>query len=95
MPKDNRIAIQIPEAEIDESNAAIEALKTKLQSYLIALTPDDRKILPKMSIKTLPFVDKTLDYAQSSPQFAPQHMNIPEMKIDIEALNVLRVFSVL
>ena len=95
MPKDNRIAIQIPEAEIDESNAAIEALKTKLQSYLIALTPDDRKILPKMIIKTLPFVDKTLDYAQSSPQFASQYMNIPEMKIDIEALNVLRVFFVL
>ena len=48
-----------------------------------------------MSDKTLPFVDKTLDYAQSSPQFAPQHMNVPEMKIDIEVLNVLRVFSVL
>ena len=72
MPEDNRIAIQIPEADVTEINAAIETLKTKLQPYLIALTPEDRKMLPKMSDKTIPFVDKALDYAQNSPQFAPQ-----------------------
>jgi hypothetical protein len=92
MPEDNRISIQIPEADITEINAAIETLKTKLQPYLIALTPEDRKMLPKMSDKTIPFVDKTLDYAQNSPQFAPQYMNVNEMKIDLDALNTLTEF---
>ena len=92
MPEDNRIAIQIPEADVTEINAAIETLKTKLQPYLIALTPEDRKMLPKMSDKTIPFVDKALDYAQNSPQFAPQYMNVPEMKIDLDALNTLTEF---
>lgn len=92
MPEDNRIAIQIPEADVTEINAAIETLKTKLQPYLIALTPEDRKLLPKMSDKTIPFVDKALDYAQNSPQFAPQYMNVPEMKIDLDALNTLTEF---
>ena len=92
MPEDNRIAIQIPEADVTEINAAIETLKTKLQPYLIALTPEDRKMLPKMSDKTIPFVDKALDYAQNSPQFAPQDMNLPEMKIDLDALNTLTEF---
>lgn len=92
MPEDNRIAIQIPEADVTEINAAIETLKTKLQPYLIALTPEDRKLLPKMSDKTIPFVDKALDYAQNSPQFAPQYMNVPEMKVDLDALNTLTEF---
>jgi hypothetical protein len=92
MPEDNSVAIQIPEADVAEINAAIETLKTKLQPYLIALTPEERRTLPKMSDKTIPFVDKALDYAENSPQFAPQYMNVPEMKVDVSAVHTLTGF---
>jgi hypothetical protein len=43
----------------------------KLKPHIIALTPDERRAIPKMSDKTLPFMEKTLDYYQAAPQFAP------------------------
>ncbi len=92
MPEDNRVGIEIPETDIAEINAAIETIKAKLQQYLIALTPEERKALPKMSDKTIPFVDKALDYAETSSQFAPQYMNVPEMKIDVTAVHLLTSF---
>ncbi len=68
---------------------AFKIIESVLRPYLIALTPEERKQLPKMSDKTVPFVEKTLDYAKSNPQFAPAYMSIPELKIDIDAVHTL------
>jgi hypothetical protein len=89
MPKENAVSIQIPAAELKKMLDAFKIIESVLKPYLIALTPEERKQLPKMSDKTVPFVEKTLDYAKSNPQFAPAYMSIPELKIDIEAVYTL------
>lgn len=93
MPKENAVSIQIPAAELKKVIDAFKIIESTLKPYLIALTPEERKQLPKMSDKTVPFVEKTLDYAKSNPQFAPAYMSIPELKIDIEAVYTLTQIS--
>lgn len=89
MPSDNRISISIAAEDLTAINGAIVTLKTKLQPYLIALTPEERHDLFKMSDKSIPFVDKCLKYAETNPEFAPPFINIPEMTKDVEAVDEL------
>ncbi len=86
MPKENAVSIQISAADLKKVIDAFKTIEATLKPYLIALTPEERKQLPKMSDKTVPFVEKTLDYARSNPQFAPSYMSIPELKIDVESV---------
>lgn len=58
MSTENLISIQIPQADLDAVNTALETINTTLSPYLQALTPQQRKTLPKMSDGTLPFVNK-------------------------------------
>ncbi len=89
MSKENAVSIQIAPAELKKVLDAFKTIESILKPYLIALTPEERKQMPKMSDKTLPFVEKTLDYAQSNPQFAPAYMSVSELKIDMDAVAVL------
>jgi hypothetical protein len=89
MSKENTVSIQMAAADLKKIMDAFKTIESTLKPYLIALTPEERKQLPKMSDKTVPFVEKTLDYARSNPQFAPAYMSIPELKIDIEAVYTL------
>lgn len=81
---ENQINFVIPEAVITEVTQKLSEVSTALKPYLIALTPDQRRELPKMSDKTIPFVEKTLDYTISDPQFAPPFMNREELASDMK-----------
>lgn len=89
MPKENSVSIQIKPEDLKKVLDALKTIETTLKPYLIALTPEERKQIPKMSDKTVPFVEKTLDYAQTNPQFAPAYMSVGELKIDLEAASML------
>lgn len=90
MPENNSVSVVIPPEVLTEVQTAVNMIKTKLQPYLVALTPEERHEIPKMSDKTVPFVEKTLNYAETSPEFAPPYMKVDEMKIDIVAVNNLK-----
>jgi len=64
-------------------------VKTLLAPYLVALTPDERRGIPKMSDKTVTFVSKTLEYANAYPQFAPAYLNMEGLQIDVKAVDDL------
>ncbi len=89
MSQENRISIQISVDDLTKIEGAIKTLQDVLTSHLIALTPDERHELPKMSDRTIPFVEKGLNYAQSNPDFAPRYLDINELKIDLEAVKTL------
>lgn len=57
MSAENNISIQIPAETLSTVKANLKECAEFLKPYLIALTPDDRQDLPKMSDKTLPFVE--------------------------------------
>jgi len=94
MAKDNLVSIQIPAEDQEAIRAALTTLEEKLQTFLIALTPKERKGIPKMRDKSTPFVEKAIEYAEGNPSLVPGFVNVSEMKIDFQATSLpYRVFS--
>ena len=81
---ENTINFNIPDEVANEVNEALAQITNLLQPYLIALTPEQRHDIPKMNDRTVPFVEKTLAYAQSSPQFAPPYMDVKALDMDMK-----------
>lgn len=78
------IGSTIPETVLAEVTQKLGEITTALEPYLIALTPDERRTLPKMSEKNRPFVKRTLEYYQIAPQFAPPYFNVAALQKDME-----------
>lgn len=89
MSVDNSISIQIPEADLTIVRDALALIQTTLAPYVVALTPENRRKLPKMGDGTEPFVAKVMDYAVSDPQFLPPFVQVAEMKKDWDAVTGL------
>lgn len=86
---ENRLSIEIPEADLAAVKAALQQVQTILAPYVIALTPEQRKTIPKMSDGTEPFVEKVMDYAESNSQFLPPFVNLAELQKDWTAVSGL------
>lgn len=86
---ENRLSIQIPAADLAAAKAALQQVQTILAPYVIALTPEQRKSLPKMSDGTEPFVAKVIEYAADAPQFLPPFVNKDEFDKDWQAISGL------
>lgn len=78
----NNISVQIPEADLQAAKDALATIQTTLSPYLKALSPSERRVLPKMGDGTEPFVSKVMDYAASDAQFVPPFVSVPEMELD-------------
>ena len=86
---DNKINFSIPAETVTLVNESLATISTALKPYLIALSADERRELPKMSDKTQPFVDKALDYLSRAPEFAPPYMDVDGMRNDMTVHNQL------
>ncbi len=89
MATENLVSIKISPEDKDKITAAVAELKNVLKPLLVSLTPDERREIPKMGDGTAPFVEKTMDYAKSNPEFAPPYMDVPEMEVDLQAVEDL------
>jgi hypothetical protein len=81
---ENKIIVSIPEEVITAVQGMLTEIMSSLDPYLIALSPDERQTIPKMSDKTYPFVEKTIAYTQSAPQFAPPYMDVEGLLNDMQ-----------
>lgn len=90
MSTGNVISIQIPPEDLQAAEDALKLAASKLAPYLIALTPEERRTIPKMSDGSEPFVLKVMDYATADSKFAPPYMDVPEMKKDLDAVLQLK-----
>jgi len=89
MPETNRIAVEITAEDAAVIDSSLTALEEKLAAYLVALSADERRGLPKMKDKTYAFVQKTVDYTDSDPGFVPDFMDAAGLKIDFAAVSAL------
>lgn len=92
MSYENRISLNLNSTDITTIKHALTTLDRLLKPHLKALKSDERRHLPKMADGNLPFVEKAMDYAQSDPEFAPKYLNVPEMKVDYSAVELLTSF---
>jgi hypothetical protein len=87
--QENRISINIAAEDRQKAIEAIKSISDVLAKYVVALKPDERRKLPKMSDGTTTFVKKALDYATTNPNLLPSFLNLDEFRIDIEATDTL------
>lgn len=92
MKNENRISLSISDADKTAITGAIIALAGLLQPMLIALDPEDRKSLSRMSDRSIPFVEKVKQYIDSNPEFTPAYVDVAEFKKDFETFTELREF---
>lgn len=93
MATENIVSIAFSDEDKTAVQGALTTLNSVLQNYLVALQPEERMELPKMSDGSTPFVNKALTYAESNPNLAPAYLNVPELRKDVEAVETLQDFS--
>lgn len=89
MSIDNQVSVKLSAGDIEKIDGAIKTINSVLDPYLVTISTDERKELPKMNEKNVPFVKKVLEYAESHPEFAPAYLNISNLKIDVEGFAAL------
>jgi len=83
-----RISATLTSTEKDAVLQAISTIKEKL-SFLVDLSSDDRKTLPKMGDKSRAFVSKALEVAAQNPEFLPRSFDLDEMRKDVQLFEAL------
>lgn len=90
MSAPNRVSTDIPTAVLTDVTTKLNEVRTLLQPYLQALTPEERRTLPKMSDKSIAFVNKVETYTNSNPEFAPAFMQVAEFEKDFLLVEELK-----
>lgn len=89
MTSNNRIDASLTAEDKAAVLAAIATIKQKLP-FLIDLSPEDRRSLPKMGDKSRAFVSKAVEIASQNPDFLPRSFEIDEMRHDMELYEALQ-----
>jgi hypothetical protein len=79
----NRISAALTKTDREAVMDAITTIKTRLP-FLIDLTADERKALPKMGDKSRAFVSKALEVATQNPDF-----DLEEMRKDVQLFEAM------
>jgi hypothetical protein len=68
--------------------SAIATIKGAMP-FMVDLTAEDRKALPKLGDKSRAFVIKALEVAAQNPDFLPRSFDVEEMRRDVELFEQL------
>ena len=77
----NRVSAVIQQSDIDEITAAIGTINSKLP-FLVDLSPDEIRELPKFGDKSVAFVKKAMELVNQTDSFLPRSFNIEEFRKD-------------
>ena len=82
------ISATLDSKDRDAVMAAVATIKEKLP-FLIDLSADDRKALPKMGDKSRAFVTKALEVATQNPDFLPRSFDLEELRKDVQLFEAM------
>lgn len=82
------ISATLTTADQEAVLAAIITIREKL-SFLVGLTPEQRRSLCRMGDKSRTFVDKALELATQNSELMPRCLDVEEMRRDIELVEAL------
>jgi hypothetical protein len=85
---ENRVSAVLSEADRKAVLDAVETIRQKL-SFLIDLSPEQRRSLPKMGDKSRAFVAKALAIAQHNSDFLPRSFSVEEFERDVALVEAL------
>ena len=84
-----KLIFQFLEEVISDVAIKLADIDNQLKPYLIALSAQERHDLFKMSDGSQPFVEKSLSYCQSNPEFAPSYINMRGIASDLTVYSKL------
>jgi len=82
------ISATLSQPDRDALISAIATIKAKLH-FLVDLSTEERKALPKMGDKNRAFVSKALEVATQNPDFLPRSFDLDEMRKDVQLFEAL------
>jgi hypothetical protein len=91
MSKDNLHTQSIPQDVVNEALRKFTEGYDILHPYLLALTTEERGSILKMGDKSVALVEKTVELAETNPQFCPPFFHLEDLKIDLADAVNLRV----
>jgi hypothetical protein len=80
--KGNQHVQVIPSTVLTEAQTKVDGVKALFAPYMLALTPAERRELPKMGEKTIGFVEKAYDFAQKNPNLVPPYLEMAAFGVD-------------
>jgi hypothetical protein len=84
----NRISATLSQEDQDALLNALATIRQKLP-FLLGLSPDERRTLPRLGDKSRVFVTKALEVATQNPDFLPRSFDIDEMKQDVQLFDAM------
>ena len=91
---ENKHGSSIPEEVLTQITTKLNEILTLVKPFAVTLTPDERKSMLKMGDKSNSFVEKTLEYTKTNPEFVPAYMNVAEFETDyVDTKNLIGVLS--
>ena len=81
--QNNRISAGISPADIQDILAAIDTIANKMP-FLIGLTAEERKTLPKINRQNKLFVDDALQACSNNAGLLPNYISVAEMQKDYD-----------
>jgi hypothetical protein len=88
MPE-NRVSASLSQADLQAVLAAIQTIRDKLP-FLIDLTPDERRAMPKIGDTGHNFAAQALTIATQNLDLLPRAFDLAEFQRDVELLAALR-----
>jgi hypothetical protein len=88
MPE-NRVSASLSQTNQQAVLDAIQTIREKLP-FLIDLTPDERRSLPKLGDKSQAFVTQALTVATQNPDILPRAFDVAEFQQDVNLLAALQ-----
>ena len=85
---DNRISAKLSNTDQTAVLEAINTIRQKLP-FLLDLTPEERRSLPRMGDKSRAFVTQALIIAEQNEDILPRSFDVGEMRKDVELVQAL------
>ena len=92
MSDDNRVSATLSDQDVAVIHDALELIRSKLP-FLVSLSVQERRRLPKMGDKSIGFDNKCTAYMNSSPEFLPGFVQIQEVQMDRSLRTQIMQFS--
>ncbi|MCB1062168.1 MAG: hypothetical protein KDN20_04505 [Verrucomicrobiae bacterium] len=96
MTDTNRISAELTQQQVDDISAAIQTIRDNLD-FLISLSAQDRREMPKLGDKTLAFDEKCASHMAAHPELVPGFVDTAEVAKDralrIPLANVERLLT--
>ncbi len=86
--QENKISQTYTAAMVQTATTKIGEIRA-LFPGLLTLKPEERAAYLKMGERTVPFVQKALDYSSRNASYVPSFVNIPELNKDFQVAQVL------